>query len=219
MKKSEVVLLKPVLLASNSRWAVVNKPAGWLTIPGSTPLPTDRILAEWMRKEVGPVWVVHRLDQETSGIVLFARSAEAHREVSLWFQNRDTQKVYVCLAQGRPELPILKLNSPIRGTPSLTQVEVKEQFKEGFFAHVIPRTGRRHQIRIHLSEQGFPLWGDSRYGGPKQIEFTKEAPLSVKRVALHASRLRLPSGEQFDAELPEDFQNWLAELRKKGSHV
>lgn len=161
------------------------------------------------------MWVVHRLDRETSGVVLFALSEKDHKEANGWFQKRQVKKVYHCLASGTPSVPILKIKLPIEGAPSLSQVEVKETFREGFFARVMPHSGRRHQIRIHLSSQGFPIWGDVTYGGVKQVHL-EGGVLPIERVALHSSSLELPTGERFESPFPEDFQNWLNELREKG---
>lgn len=199
----------PEILASTADWLVLSKPSGWLTIPGRN--EGVSVLSEWAAANGAP-WVVHRIDRETSGIVLFAKTPESHQRANQWFQNREVKKEYVCLAQGSPNTPILKLNAPIEGKPSLTQVEIPEEFEGHFFARAFPRTGRRHQIRIHLAEAGFPLWGDALYGGRKKIEFQGKV-IEVSRVALHAAGLQLPTGERFQAPLPEDFLSWLTELR------
>lgn len=248
--------LAPEIISQTSQWLVVSKPSGWLTIPGRdsqkmgiAPAP---VLSEWAKQNFPSIFVVHRLDRETSGIVLFALTPEDHKQANLWFQNRKIKKIYHCLAQGRPSAPILKINFPIAGAPSMTQVEVKERYEEGFLAQVVPRTGRRHQIRIHLSnhgaelnqaaksnqvaesnpeaeptqeaqsiqkaENGFPIWGDTLYGGPRKIVLGNRT-LIVPRVALHASSLELPTGEVFKAEFAPDFADWLAQLRKEGHRV
>lgn len=195
--------LEPELITRTDRWLVINKPAGWLTIPGRGDSGAP-VVSEWARKIEPRSQVVHRLDRETSGLILFAIGPEAHREAGLWFQNREMKKLYVCLAQGKPLRPLLKIQNPIDGAPCTTQVEVKERFADAFSAHVRPLTGRRHQIRIHLSESGHPILGDTQYGGSKAL---------ANRVALHAMSLELPTGEKFEASLPEDFMGWLRELR------
>ena len=113
------------------------------------------------------------------------------------------------------------MNEPIRGASCVTQVEVLEKFPWGestdiFLAKVFPRTGRRHQIRIHLAKSGHPILGDVQYGGPKEVK-RGEHTLVVERVALHAGSLELPTGEKFEAPFPEDFSSWLSQLRKGGS--
>ena len=203
------------VIAETSEWLVLDKPAGWLTIAGRGLPESVPILLDWVRKTHPQALVVHRLDRETSGVILFALTSAAHQKANAWFSDRETKKLYQCLAVGSPSAPILKIKSPIEGAPSTTQVEVKERFQEGFLAMVRPLTGRRHQIRIHLSEIGHPLWGDTRYGGPSEIQF-EHSRLLVWRVALHASRLELPSGEKFEAPLAQDLTEWLAALRKEG---
>jgi 23S rRNA-/tRNA-specific pseudouridylate synthase len=203
------------VLSETPEWFVVNKPAGWLTIPGRGHAEAP-VLLEWVRKLKPDAMVVHRLDLQTSGVVLFARGADAHRKANQWFSHRETKKSYLLLASGVPSAPILKITQPIEGTPATTQVEIKESFQEGFLASARPVTGRRHQIRIHLKSKGHPLWGDAQYEGLKEILFPSSS-LVISRVALHASKLELPSGEKFEAPLPEDFSSWLSELRNKGS--
>jgi tRNA pseudouridine32 synthase/23S rRNA pseudouridine746 synthase len=203
------------IIAETSEWIVVNKPPGWLTIPGRGHAEAP-VLLEWVRRHSPHAMVVHRLDLQTSGVVLFALGPDAHRKANLWFSQRETKKIYLLLASGTPAAPILKITEPIEGTPATTQVEIKEVYREGFFAQARPVTGRRHQIRIHLKSRGHPLWGDAQYGGAKEIVFPSST-LVVPRVALHASKLELPSGEKFEAALPEDFSSWLTQLRAKGS--
>src|SRR5947209_5231455 len=111
----------PEIIALTPSWLVVSKPAGWLTIPGRDPAGADPVVSDWARKEHGEIFVVHRLDRETSGVLLLARTAEAHRQASLWFQSRQARKVYHCLAQGLPAAPVMRLNAPIEGAPSVTQ--------------------------------------------------------------------------------------------------
>lgn len=203
------------IIAETPEWFVVNKPAGWLTIPGRGHAEAP-VLLDWARALQPEAMVVHRLDLQTSGVVLFALGAEAHRKANQWFSHRETKKNYLLLASGIPSAPILKITQPIEGTPATTQVEVKESYNEGFLGLARPVTGRRHQIRIHLKSKGHPLWGDAQYGGLKEIPFPSSI-LNVPRVALHASQLELPSGEKFEAPVPEDFSGWLSELRRRGS--
>lgn len=204
----------PQILSETRDWIVVDKPTGWLSIAGRG--EGAPVLLDWLKERFSDVMTVHRLDRETSGVILFARGAEAHRRASLWFQNRETRKFYSCLAQGRAMRPMLKIQRPIEGVACTTQVEIKESFAQSFFGWIRPLTGRRHQIRIHLAEEGHPLLGDSQYGGPKALTLTSGRTLEVARVALHASRLELPSGEKFEAPLPEDFSGWLQSLRAEG---
>ncbi|HAR44392.1 MAG TPA: hypothetical protein DCS07_17475 [Bdellovibrionales bacterium] len=227
-----MIQLDVQIIAETDRWLVANKPAGCLTIPGhpsSHPSsnepagPQVPVLSLQVQEQFGRIWVVHRLDRDTSGVVLFARSAEAHRQANRWFSSHQVQKTYSCLAQGRPATPVFRINNPIQGAHCVTQVEVRERYslqgdESGFLALVKPLTGRRHQIRIHLAQAGFPLWGDLRYLGPSKIVLPAQ-DLSIPRVALHAARLELPAeygkkSEIFEAPWPEDFQTWVTSARR-----
>lgn len=218
--------LTPLILARSPEWLVVSKPAGMLTIPASTPTnktapgdPGETDLLAWARKQEGPVWITHRLDRETSGVVLLARTEQDHRRASLWFQERKIKKQYHCLASGIPQAPFFKVNQAVRGVPSMTQIEVLERYSYNdcsiFLAKAFPRTGRRHQIRIHLSQSGHPILGDTLYGGTRELQLGAFTG-SVNRVALHASQLELPNGERFESPFPEDFSAWLTLLRTGG---
>ncbi len=199
------------------RWVAIIKPAGWLTIPGRSDKGPP-VLSEWA-KNLTPVWVVHRLDLETSGVVLFARTAQDHQEANLWFQQKRMKKTYHCFAAGTPRAPMMKLKGLVQGSLCTTQVEVCESYWCGFFARVSPLSGKRHQIRVHLSTHGYPIFGDQRYGGPQKVFGPQGGGQSVnreivfERVALHASALQLPTGEIFEASFPKDFSNWLNHLR------
>ena len=203
--------LEPKFLSISDRWIVVDKPSGWLTIEGRSG-PDVPVLRQWVKERQGEVWVVHRLDRETSGVILFARSAQDHLESNSWFRQRKVKKTYLSLVEGNAQAPFFKISDPIEGQPSSTQVEVVEKFPGFFLLKAFPRTGRRHQIRIHLAKVGYPLLGDPRYGGPEEIQIAGQV-LPIPRVALHASSLELPSGEKFEASLPVDFVEWLRVLR------
>jgi 23S rRNA-/tRNA-specific pseudouridylate synthase len=102
----------------------------------------------------------------------------------------------------------------VEGRPSATQIEVREKFQSCFLAKVRPLTGRRHQIRIHLSTAGYPICGDALYGGPAELDLTpSHSKVVFQRVALHAASLELPTGEKFVAPWPKDFEMWMDLLR------
>lgn len=208
--KREGEMNQPRIIQITPLWLAVDKPAGWLTIPGRD--AAAPVLSDWARREHGEIWIVHRLDRETSGVVLFARTAEAHRQANLWFSRHEARKSYDLMAAGRPALPVFRINEPVEGQPSVTQVEVRESWPGAFLARAMPLTGRRHQIRIHLAGKGFPLLGDPRYGGASEVRLRGE-PLPIGRVALHAAKLELPGGARFEAPWPSDFTNWVERLR------
>jgi 23S rRNA-/tRNA-specific pseudouridylate synthase len=208
---------EPRVLERTPQWLALAKPAGWLTIPGRTAegATAAPVLSEWVERELGvKPWVVHRLDRETSGVLLFALDAEAHRQANQWFSGHNVRKTYDLLAAGSMTAPVARANQPVDGAHSVTQIEVRERFEACFLARALPLTGRRHQIRVHLSLRGNPLLGDPTYGGPGEVALGGAAGLlAIPRVALHAARLELPSGDVFEAPWPADFDDWVERLR------
>lgn len=168
--------------------------------------------------------IVHRLDKDTSGLVVVAKNEGALRNLREQFKKREVKKVYVALVEGRLEPERGAIEAPIGRDPrqrkkmsvvrggrySLTLYKVVEYFDEHTLLEVEPKTGRTHQVRVHLSFIGHPLVGDPIYGFRKQR-------LNVSRQFLHARTLgfRLPSGEyvEFEAKLPEDLKRVLDRLR------
>jgi 23S rRNA pseudouridine1911/1915/1917 synthase len=168
--------------------------------------------------------IVHRLDKDTSGLVVVAKNESALRNLREQFKKREVKKVYVALVEGRLEPERGAIEAPIGRDPrqrkkmavvgggrySLTLYKVVEYFDEHTLLEVEPKTGRTHQVRVHLSFIGHPLVGDPIYGFRKQR-------LNVSRQFLHARTLgfRLPSGEyvELEAELPEDLKRVLDRLR------
>jgi 23S rRNA pseudouridine1911/1915/1917 synthase len=171
--------------------------------------------------------IVHRLDKDTSGLILVARNEEARRDLQDQFKAGQVNKVYLALVQGRVEPGSGIIDAPIGRDPrerkrmavvrhggrqSVTEYRVLEQLGDFALLEVRPRTGRTHQIRVHLAFIGHPVVGDVVYGYRKQR-------LSVKRQFLHAHRLgfRLPSSGQpmeLTSDLPADLAVVLEELRK-----
>ena len=169
-----VVEEKPAIewIRSTEEWIAVNKPAGMPTQP-----ERDRkqlSLEEALRVEYKNIWLVHRIDTPTSGVVIFARTQAAAAKLSQMFRDGEIEKTY--LARVTP--PIVErttIDTPIEGKAAVTEVEPGDP--------LIVRigTGRTHQIRIHLASIGHPVDGDRRYGG---------AP--APRLMLHAWKLRHP---------------------------
>jgi 23S rRNA pseudouridine1911/1915/1917 synthase len=195
-----------------------------------------------VRKQRGvppPVRAVHRLDRETSGLMVFARTVTAERELMRQFKRHSTQRRYIAVAQGRVEAQTIEsrlardrgdgrrgsTSDPHAGKRAVTHVRPIEFFESGHdqvytLVECRLETGRTHQIRIHLAEQGHPICGEKVYHQPlfaKPMEDKSSAP----RVALHAAELGFVhpiSGEemQFVMPLPQDLQEFIERLRLSG---
>lgn len=204
---------------------LIDKPAGMLVHPvrfqpGGT--LANALAYHWRKNnEAASFHPVHRLDQQTSGLVLVAKNPWAHQQLSLQIEENKINRLYFALCRGTPEQISGKISAPIKkspagikriispaGKPSFTRYRAIEPFPGGALLAVKLFTGRTHQIRVHLSHLGLPLWGDPLYGCPDP-----EFP----RPALHAVRLRFihpRTGRRvkFTSPLPEDFRGILAKL-------
>ncbi|MBN3036551.1 MAG: RluA family pseudouridine synthase [Bacteroidales bacterium] len=182
------------VIFSDDRLLAVSKPAGITTVPVSRNDPECllyRVRDHWG----GGVLPVHRIDRDVSGIVLFARTPEAHRWLNILFEQRRITKQYLAWVLGVVEDDHIRINLPIRqfgsgrmgvdrekGIPSVTEADVFERKEDITLLGVHPLTGRRHQIRVHLYAAGHPVAGDARYGDKsKQSQWI--------RLMLHAWRL------------------------------
>ena len=187
---------------------VVDKPSGLLTAP--TPESDRNNLADQLKRRPGaaPVFVVHRIDLETSGLVVFAKTDDANRELSRRFRDHDLERVYLAVVAGSFPDAVKRIDRPVGGRSAVTHVEIRERF--GDRATLLAcrlETGRTHQIRIHMAELGTPVIGDGRYGRP----FSPAPP----RMALHATTLsfahpRTGAPLSLESAWPADLQGWLA---------
>ena len=183
--------------------------------------------------------IVHRLDRDTSGVIVVARSEEAHHHLARQFERRSVEKTYLAITQGQPQLDRDEIALPIGIHPyqrekmavrrdhatsrdAVTRYEVVERFRSGALLRVAPKTGRTHQIRVHLAAIGCPVLCDGLYSGRTVIEPAyvglPPGPPLLARQALHAARLAIDhpaTGErmQFEAPLPADMEGMLAALR------
>jgi 23S rRNA pseudouridine1911/1915/1917 synthase len=218
------------LVHEDEQMIVVQKSSGVLTIPDryKPELPNIRGL---LQKHFGEIFVVHRLDFDTSGLICFARNEEAHRHLSLQFEHRSVRKIYHAILDGqiRPEegtidqpiAPIAhqpgKMTVHPKGKPSLTTYKILESFKGFSLVEAQIHTGRTHQVRVHFASLGFPLVIDPVYGRREAFYLSEikgksyrlgkqkvERPL-VSRATLHAAQLELDhpvSGERLSFESP-----------------
>lgn len=201
--------LRIPLLFEHANVLAVDKPEGLAAIPeGAGESHSLRSQLEEARGE--KLFVVHRLDKDVSGVILFARNAETHRFLNDQFTARRVHKIYAALAHGvitriRGEInrPLREFGSgrmavdPEHGKPSLTRFRVVERFAHATLVQVEPTTGRRHQIRAHFYSIGHPLVGDRRYGDRAQ-------QATFPRLMLHAHMIEfaLPDRPQVRVESP-----------------
>jgi 23S rRNA pseudouridine1911/1915/1917 synthase len=193
---------------------VVDKPSGLLTAP--TPESDRGNLAGLLarREGGGPVFVVHRIDLETSGLLVFAKTDDANRALSERFRTHDLDRAYLAVVAGAFPDDVRTIDKEVAGKRAVTHVAVEERL--GGRATLLRcrlETGRTHQIRLHVLSAGHPVIGDPRYGAP----FSPRAP----RMALHATRLgfqhpRTGAPLAFESPWPADLAPWLDGLRALG---
>jgi RluA family pseudouridine synthase len=241
-------LMPPALpiLFEDDHLVAVNKPAGLAAIPGRG--ENDSVLEQLADQLQLPhsgtadprIRVVHRLDKETSGVMLFAKHIDAQRHLSHQFQNNTIQKEYLALVAGRPQTDSGEIDASLaphptnpkrmavnkhgRSAKSLWQIE--QRFRDITLLRVFPKTGKTHQIRVHLAHIGLPLLIDPLYNSPrdrsaapglmlshfkrgyKESRGHEERPL-IGRLTLHAEKLRFAhlDGREVEliAPLPKDF--------------
>lgn len=216
---------------------VIDKPAGMVVHPaaghpGGTLV--NAVLAhapdlEGVGDEQRP-GIVHRLDRGTSGLIVVAKNDRAHRHLQKQFKDRAAQKLYLALVVGKPPTPTGRIEAPIgrdpknrqrmavttgaSGRDAVTVYRTIESFKQFTLLEAEPKTGRTHQIRVHLTFLGCPIAGDPLYATPRSVGMKLPG---LHRQFLHATRLTLalPSGvvRAFDSPLPDDLANVLTHLR------
>ena len=210
---------------------VVNKSAGLLTIPDRYQ-HDKRNLSSLMIERYGEIFVVHRIDRETSGLIMFAKNAEAHKALSEAFGERKIHKTYLAIVQGTPtpledrietflvksETERSKIIVFKKGKWSITDYKVLESYDRKYsLVEVIILTGRTHQIRVHMKHIGNPLLVDSKYNNKEEFKLSEikrrkfrlgkdqeERPL-ITRHTLHAATLGFDhpiTGEHMDFHIP-----------------
>ncbi len=231
----------PEILFENDEFIALNKPAGLLSVPDRT--QSEPSLKDLLTEKFGNIFTVHRLDRETSGVIVFAKTAETHQHLSVIFQERQVGKNYYGIVWGVPaklsgviDLPMLEhpgkngtMVANRKGKPASTGYEVIENFGKYSFLKFDLFTGRTHQIRLHMKETGHPILCDSLYGDGKPFlvstlkknynhsGFEDEKPI-LNRLALHSARLSFNdiAGNPFviEADLPKDLRALLSQMRK-----
>jgi 23S rRNA pseudouridine1911/1915/1917 synthase len=226
-----------MILAETTDWIAFDKPAGVSMATSGQPgrSGTDavrRLLAACGETGREGLLLVHRLDEGTSGVVLLARSEEAHRALSLSFQTRAARKTYRGLVWGHPRPsegawddslgrdPSDGRRMKVRtgGKPARTRYRTLSRLPSVADLVLSPETGRTHQIRVHLSAHGHPIVGDDLYGGAARwrgvrIRSHRQALAAVRRPLLHAERIQIPDlGIDVKSPLPQDYAGALEVL-------
>jgi 23S rRNA pseudouridine955/2504/2580 synthase/23S rRNA pseudouridine1911/1915/1917 synthase len=233
---------KPVIIFENEDFVALNKPAGMLSIPDRE--GKEPSLKSWLKEKYGNIFTVHRLDRETSGLIVFAKNEETHKFLSLAFEERTVKKIYAGIVsgaliekKGSIDMPVIEhpvkkgmMTVNQKGKPSLTDYESVEDL--GLYSLVEFRihTGRTHQIRVHMQYLGHPIACDELYGDARPILLSsikrnyklskleeEERPI-LQRLALHSRYLHFTDSHgqlhALEAPLPKDMRALLQQLRK-----
>ncbi|NLX11632.1 MAG: RluA family pseudouridine synthase [Chloroflexi bacterium] len=219
------------VLYEDDQLAVIDKPAGMVVHPAfghTSGTLVNAVLARWPQiadfSEPSRAGIVHRLDKETSGVIVVAKTRETLEYLRRLFKEREVHKRYLALVEGMPDTPSGIIDAPIGRDPAqrkrmavvrdgreaVTEYHVLETYADHTLLEVFPQTGRTHQIRVHLAFIGTPVVGDTVYGRRKQA-------IRMKRHFLHAASITFPrpeSGELLtvEAALPTGLQNVLDKL-------
>jgi 23S rRNA pseudouridine1911/1915/1917 synthase len=202
--------LAPDIVFVDDHIIVADKPAGLVTAP--TPESDRGDLLDQLARGHGEVYLVHRLDLPTSGLLVFARTRDANKQLAAAFARHDVERAYRAVAVGA--VAPQTIDRPIQGKRAVTHVGVLEPLAGATLIAAALETGRTHQIRIHLAGLGHPVVGDHQHGGEAARTFSPRAP----RLALHAAVLGFThpaTGERvrFERDLPGDLAAWIARLR------
>lgn len=231
------------IIFENEKFIGVNKPSGLLTIPDRHNELLNS-LYKTLQLRYEKIFIVHRLDKETSGLILFAKDEATHKFLSQLFEQRNVEKYYQAIVTGTLQDKQGIIDEPItehhvhkgmmavnkKGKPSVTEYEVLEEYGIYSLVQFKIQTGRTHQIRVHMKYIGHPIACDEMYGDAKPIllsSFKKKFKLSkhdeeerplLSRLALHSYQLKFKDQDknEFDlkAELPKDMRALLQQLKK-----
>ncbi|CAN5882368.1 RluA family pseudouridine synthase [soil metagenome] len=202
--------ITPTIVFFDEHLIIADKPAGLVTAP--TPESDRGDLLDQLAQQFGEVFLVHRIDLPTSGLLVFARTRDANKRLADLFKVHDVDREYVAVAVGAVEAQTI--DRPVDGKRAVTHVRVIEQLSNATLIAARLETGRTHQIRLHLAGLGTPLAGDTQHGGDKSRTFIPRAP----RLALHAGLLGFThpaTGKKvsFESPLPDELAKWVARLR------
>jgi len=226
-----------IVLWEDENLVAINKPAGISTLADRA---SEINILDLASRHYPEVHVCHRLDKDTSGVLILAKNQDSYKFMAQQFESRNIQKIYHAIVEGLHDFRDLQVMKSLyhtgrgksrvsrMGKPSMTMVNTLNTFRFNTQVECIPVTGRTHQIRAHLQSIGAPIVGDQEYGGKdlylSQLKknynlkkFTEELPL-IKRMALHAFAIEfdLPEGKRIriEAPYPKDFDVLLKNLEK-----
>lgn len=196
---------------------VVDKPSGLLTIP--TPKKESRTLASILNEDLKKkgksyrLHPCHRLDRETSGLIIFAKGKSIQKKMMELFWDHKIKKIYIAFIRGGP-LPFEgEIKKKIEGKSALTRYKIVEKRKDFCVAEVLPLTGRTNQIRIHFRQIGHPLLGETKFA------FRRDFKIKAKRLMLHAQTLEFIHPVTLNtisltSQLPQDMRQILDKISK-----
>ena len=233
---------KPEIIFENESFIVLNKPSGLLSIPDR--FGKNISLKSLLQERFDKIFTVHRLDKDTSGIIVFAKDEETHKYLSKQFEGREVEKYYVGLVngilmnrEGNIDAPIMEhpgkttlMMTNKKGRPSSTDYKVLKEFGLFSWVQFQIHTGRTHQIRVHMKHIGNPIVCDPLYGDGKPVLLSsikrkfklsknedEERPI-LNRLALHSQKLIFnnAAGQRFEFEAPlqKDLKALLQQLEK-----
>ncbi|HTJ14219.1 MAG TPA: RluA family pseudouridine synthase [Dinghuibacter sp.] len=230
------------ILADTPQFIAIDKPSGLLSIPNRD--QSEVSLRELLDDALGKVYTVHRLDRDTSGVIVFAKDPETHKYLSAEFEGRAVRKYYLGFVLGQPPAPAGSIDGPImenphrlgtmivhaKGKPSLTDYTVLESFGVLSLVQFQIHTGRTHQVRVHARDMGHPIAVDPVYGDGQPVflssikrkykmsKYQEEEKPLFARLALHAWKIGFTDagGREWEIEspLPRDMNALLKQLRK-----
>ncbi len=235
--------MKPDIIYQNEHFIALNKPAGLLSIPDR--FGKDPSLKSILQDQFGKIFTVHRLDKETSGLIVFAKDETTHKILSQKFEGRDVEKYYLGLVQGTMmnkkgtiDVPIMEhpgkttlMMTHKKGKPSVTDFEVLEEFGNFSLVQFQIHTGRTHQIRVHMKHLGNTIVCDNLYGDGQPVLLSaikrkynlsknelEERPI-LNRLALHSFQLKFKDADhnfhELEAPLAKDMKALMQQLRKR----
>ncbi|HPO94906.1 MAG: RluA family pseudouridine synthase [Elusimicrobiales bacterium] len=206
------------IVYENEDFIVISKKEGFLSIKARGTIINDNTIFDELKRKYSQIYIVHRLDKDTSGIMIFAKNKESHKNISFMFQNRHVDKRYLALVWGVCDKDFYISDSPIKefgsgrmgisdaGKISVTEFNVLKRFDKFSLIEAKPLTGRRHQIRVHLYHFGYPIVGDKLYG-----DLLKQK--QIYRMMLHSYKLSFKyKGKRYDFVDSDNFTKEIEEF-------